>query len=41
MRLTAIIERMEYQGLLDGVEQLDNQGMLAILQRYMHLLLGL
>lgn len=39
--LTAIIERMEYQGLLDGVEQLDNQGMLAILKRYMHLLLGL
>lgn len=39
--LTAIILRMEYQGLLDGVEQLDGEGMLAILKRYMHLLLGL
>nr|WP_246533341.1 TetR family transcriptional regulator [Pseudomonas lalucatii] len=39
--LTAIIRRMEYQGLLDGVEHLDNQGMLAILKRYMHLVLGL
>ncbi len=39
--LTAIILRMEYQGLLDGVEQLDNDGMLAILKRYMHLVLGL
>jgi DNA-binding transcriptional regulator YbjK len=39
--LTAIILRMEYQGLLDGVEHLDNQGMLATLKRYMHLVLGL
>ncbi|NQD93797.1 TetR family transcriptional regulator [Pseudomonas sp. CrR25] len=39
--LTAIILRMEYQGLLDGVEHLDNDGMLAILKRYMHLVLGL
>lgn len=39
--LTAIILRMEYQGLLDGVEHLDNEGMLAILRRYMHMVLGL
>ncbi|WP_370295344.1 TetR/AcrR family transcriptional regulator [Pseudomonas benzenivorans] len=39
--LTAIILRMEYQGLLDGVEHLDSQGMLATLKRYMHLVLGL
>ncbi|WP_439862268.1 TetR/AcrR family transcriptional regulator [Pseudomonas sp. MBLB4136] len=39
--LNAIILRMEYQGLLDGVEHLDNQGMLATLKRYMHLVLGL
>jgi DNA-binding transcriptional regulator YbjK len=39
--LTSIIVRMEYQGLLDGVEQLDKEDMLAILKRYMHLVLGL
>lgn len=39
--LTAIILRMEYQGLLEGTELLDNDGMLAILKRYMHLVLGL
>ena len=39
--LTAIIERMEYQGLLDGVEHLDSEDMLAMLKRYMHLVLGL
>ena len=39
--LTATIVRMEYQGLLDGVENLDSQGMLAILKRYMNLVLGL
>lgn len=39
--LTAAIVRMEYQGLLDGVEQLDSEGMLAILKRYMNLVLGL
>ncbi|WP_339460024.1 TetR/AcrR family transcriptional regulator [Pseudomonas sp. EA_105y_Pfl2_R69] len=39
--LTAIIVRMEYQGLLDGVEHLDSEDMLAILKRYMHLVLGL
>ena len=39
--LTAIIERMEYQGLLDGVEYLDSEDMLAMLKRYMHLVLGL
>jgi DNA-binding transcriptional regulator YbjK len=39
--LTGIIERMEYQGLLDGVDHLDKEDMLAILKRYMHLVLGL
>ncbi|MFV9653448.1 TetR/AcrR family transcriptional regulator [Pseudomonas sp. NY15367] len=39
--LTATIVRMEYQGLLDGVDHLDSQGMLAILKRYMNLVLGL
>lgn len=39
--LTATIVRMEYQGLLDGVEHLDSEGMLAILKRYMNLVLGL
>jgi DNA-binding transcriptional regulator YbjK len=39
--LTSIIMRMEYQGLLDGVEHLDKEDMLAILKRYMHLVLGL
>ncbi|MEX6501187.1 TetR/AcrR family transcriptional regulator [Pseudomonas zhanjiangensis] len=37
----AIILRMEYQSLLGGIEQLDNDGMLSILKRYMHLVLGL
>ncbi len=39
--LTGIIERMEYQGLIDGVEHLDCGDMLAILKRYLHLVLGL
>ena len=39
--LTATIMQMEYQGLLDGVENLDSQAMLAILKRYMNLVLGL
>lgn len=39
--LTSIIVRMEYQGLLDGVEHLDKEDMLANLKRYMHLVLGL
>lgn len=39
--LTAIIGWMEYQGLLDGIEQLDNEDMLAILKRYMHVVLAL
>jgi DNA-binding transcriptional regulator YbjK len=39
--LTAIIGRMEYQGLLDGVDDLDTEEMLAMLKRYMHLVLGL
>ena len=39
--LTATIMQMEYQGLLDGVENLDSQAMPAILKRYMNLVLGL
>lgn len=39
--MTALIMRMEYQGLLDGVEQLDSADMLARLKRYMYLVLGL
>ncbi|PAU52812.1 TetR family transcriptional regulator [Pseudomonas sp. PIC25] len=39
--LAGIIERMEYQGLLDGVEHLNIEEMLAILRRYMYLVLGL
>jgi hypothetical protein len=39
--LTAIIGWMEYQGLLDGVEQLDNEDRLAILKRYKHVVLAL
>jgi len=38
--LTGIIGRMEYQGLLDGPESLDDEEMLAILSRYMDLVLG-
>lgn len=39
--LTATIMQMEYQGLLDGVDNLDSEEMLAILKRYMNLVLGL
>lgn len=39
--LTSIIVQMEYQGLLNGVEHLDHVEMLAILKRYLHLVLGL
>lgn len=39
--LTAIITQMEYQGLLDGVERLDCDEMLAVFKRYMHLVLEL
>lgn len=39
--LTAVILQMEYRGLLEGVEHLDSQGMLAILKRYIDLVLGL
>mgnify|MGYP001045942002 CR=1 FL=1 len=39
--MTGIVERMEYQGLIDGVEHLDGVDMLAILKRYMYLVLGL
>ena len=38
--LTAIIGRMEYQGLLDGAEPLSADEMLEILKRYMHLVLA-
>jgi DNA-binding transcriptional regulator YbjK len=38
--LTAIIGRMEYQGLLNGAEPLAEQDMLGILNRYMHLVLA-
>lgn len=39
--LTGIVERMEYQGLIDGIEHLDSADMLALLKRYMYLVLGL
>ncbi|KAF1054988.1 MAG: hypothetical protein GAK43_00523 [Stenotrophomonas maltophilia] len=39
--LTAIILQMEYQGLVDGVEHLDTEGMRAVLSRYLSLVLGL
>ena len=39
--LTGIIGRMEYQGLLDGLEHLDHEAMLVLLQRYLYLLMGL
>ncbi|MES2821193.1 MAG: TetR family transcriptional regulator [Pseudomonadota bacterium] len=39
--LTGIIQHMEYQGLLDGVEHLDREEMLAVLQRYLYLVMGL
>ncbi|MGY4531107.1 DNA-binding transcriptional regulator YbjK [Pseudomonas sp. TE3786] len=39
--LTGIVERMEYQGLIDGAANLDGADMLAILKRYMYLVLGL
>ncbi|TDF78308.1 TetR/AcrR family transcriptional regulator [Pseudomonas sp. H9] len=38
--LTAIIEQMEYQGLLDGSQADAQAQMLAILTRYMHLVLA-
>jgi DNA-binding transcriptional regulator YbjK len=38
--LTAIISRMEYQGLLGGAEPLTGEEMLEILKRYMHLVLA-
>ncbi len=38
--LTAIIEQMEYQGLLDGSRADAQAQMLAILTRYMHLVLA-
>ena len=38
--LTAIIGRMEYQGLLNGAEPVAAQEMLGILTRYMHLVLA-
>lgn len=38
--LTAIIGRMEYQGLLNGAEPVADEDMLGILTRYMHLVLA-
>ncbi|MBH3429331.1 TetR/AcrR family transcriptional regulator [Pseudomonas alkylphenolica] len=38
--LTAIIEQMEYQGLLDGSQADAHAQMLAILTRYLHLVLA-
>ena len=38
--LTAIIGRMEYQGLLNDAEAQTEQDMLGILSRYMHLVLA-
>ena len=38
--LTAIISRMEYQGLLGSAEPLTGEEMLEILKRYMHLVLA-
>lgn len=38
--LTTVVERMEYRGLIEGVERLDNEAVLAILKRYMYLVLG-
>ena len=39
--LTALILQMEYQGLLDGVEQLDVAAMRVQLRRYLYLVMGL
>lgn len=39
--LTSIILQMEYQGLVDGVEQLAVDEMRAILRRYLNLVMGL
>jgi len=39
--LTGIIVQMEYQGLLDGVDQLNHEEMLVLLKRYLYLVLGL
>ena len=38
--LTAIIGRMEYQGLLGSADSLTGEEMLEILKRYMHLVLA-
>ncbi|MNP01457.1 hypothetical protein D3C76_932720 [compost metagenome] len=39
--LTAIILQMEYQGLLDGVENLNVDAMRGALTRYLYLVMGL
>ena len=39
--LTGIVERMEYQGLIDGAANMDSADMLALLKRYIYLVLGL
>ncbi|SNR83601.1 TetR/AcrR family transcriptional regulator [Pseudomonas segetis] len=38
--LTTAVERMEYRGLIEGVDALDIEAMLAILKRYLYLVLG-
>lgn len=37
--LTTAVERMEYRGLIEGVDALDIEAMLAILKRYLYLVL--
>lgn len=39
--LTGMILQMEYQGLLDGVDNLDLEEMRSILRRYLRLVMGL
>lgn len=38
---TGIVERLEYQGLIDGPANMDSAEMLALLKRYIYLVLGL
>jgi len=39
--LTGIVERMEYQGLIDGASNMNSAEQLALLKRYIYLVLGL
>ena len=39
--LTGMILQMEYQGLLDGVDNLNLDDMRALLRRYLRLVMGL